>query len=119
MSFSLKAACVPGDKPPMLQPSNVVADFDRYGIRVPFVVVSPFSKPNFVSHVVHDHSSITRFIEARFDLPALTGRDANSTPPFEFFDFEHPAFLTPPTLPEAPIDQDQLAECQAPPGTGF
>ena len=113
------AACVPGDKPPMLQSGNYVADFDHFGIRVPFVVVSPFSKPNFVSHVPHDHTSITRFIEARFDLPALTGRDANSTPPFEFFDFEHPAFLTPPTLPEAPIDEDQLAECQGAPNDDF
>jgi phospholipase C len=113
------AACVPGDKPPMLQPGNYVADFDHFGVRVPFVVISPFSKPHFLSHVPHDHTSITRFIEARFDLPALTGRDANSVPPFEFFDFEHPAFLTPPSLPDAPIDEDQLAQCLDPGNDDF
>ncbi|HUO74992.1 MAG TPA: hypothetical protein VMU39_29785, partial [Solirubrobacteraceae bacterium] len=81
--------------------------------------ISPFSKPHFLSHVPHDHTSITRFIEARFDLPALTGRDANSVPPFEFFDFEHPAFLTPPSLPDAPIDEDQLAACENPDNDDF
>src|SRR4029453_11710201 len=64
------AACVPDDVPPMLLEGDTVADFDRYGFRVPVVVVSPFAKKRFVSHGVHDHTSILRFIETRFDLPA-------------------------------------------------
>jgi phospholipase C len=72
--------------------------FDHTGFRVPFIVVSPYARPHFVSHTVYDHTSITRFIEARFGLPALTARDANAIPPFEMFDFDHPAFMTPPTI---------------------
>jgi phospholipase C len=57
------------------------------GPRVPLVVISPWAKRNYVSHVVHDHTALTRFIEALFDLPALTARDANSDALFDMFDF--------------------------------
>ena len=97
----------------MLQPGDVPGAFDRYGIRVPVVVVSPYARSHFVSDVVHDHTSILRFIEARFGLPALTNRDANADPMLEFFDFGHAAFARPPALPPAPIDADQAARCAA------
>ncbi len=75
------------------------AFFER-GARVSFVVVSPYSKPGYVSHVVQDHTAITRFIEAIFGLPALTRRDANSSALLELFDFASPpALLTPPDAP--------------------
>ena len=61
-----------------LSPASVPGSFDRYGIRVPFVAISPFAKPHYVSHNVYDHTSILRFIETRFDLPALTA--ATPTP---------------------------------------
>jgi len=41
-------------------------NFDQLGFRVPFMAVSPFSKPGYVSHVVADHSSMLAFIEKRF-----------------------------------------------------
>ena len=50
------------------------------------------------SHRVYEHASITRFIETRFGLPALTARDANATPPLEMFDFQNPPFMTPPNI---------------------
>jgi phospholipase C len=34
-----------------------------YGPRQPFLVISPFAKPNFVDHVVTDQSSVIRFVE--------------------------------------------------------
>ncbi len=86
--------------------------FDRYGMRVPVVVVSPFSRSHFVSHVVHDHTSILRFIETRFGLPALTNRDAAADPMLEFFDFENPTFASPPALPAATIDAQGAAQCE-------
>ena len=86
--------------------------FNEYGIRVPVVAISPYSKPSFVSHVVHDHTSILRFIETRFNLPALSNRDVVADPMYEFFDFINPpAFATPPSLPPAVIDPGQLAAC--------
>jgi phospholipase C len=114
------AACVPDDIPPMLQTGDVVAPFDRYGIRVPAVVVSPYARPHYVSHRVYDHTSVLRFIETRFDLPALTRRDANADPMLRLFKFTRPAFATPPSLPAAPIDSGQETQClSAPPPTGL
>ena len=92
-------ACTPDDLAPHLGNGTPVAgDFAHTGFRVPFLVVSPYAKAHHVSHVVYDHTSITRFIEARFGLPALTRRDANATPPYDMFDFAHPAFMTPPVI---------------------
>ncbi|HEY8090706.1 MAG TPA: alkaline phosphatase family protein, partial [Polyangiaceae bacterium] len=87
--------------------------FDTTGFRVPFIVVSPYTKAHYVSHLVHDHASITRFIETRFGLPAMTGRDANALPPLEMFDFKNPPFLTPPSIAaHTPVDPTVLASCK-------
>ena len=37
-----------------------------YGPRLPLLVISPWARPNFVSHTVTDQSSILRFIEDTF-----------------------------------------------------
>jgi phospholipase C len=37
-----------------------------YGPRLPLLVISPWAKPNYVSHTVTDQSSILRFIEDNF-----------------------------------------------------
>jgi phospholipase C len=37
-----------------------------YGPRLPLLVISPWAKPNYVSHTVADQSSILRFIEDTF-----------------------------------------------------
>ena len=86
--------------------------FDTTGFRVPFIVVSPYAKAHFASHVVHDHTSLVRFIEARFGLPAMTNRDANATPPMEMFDFKNPPFMTPPSITATtPVPANILAQC--------
>jgi hypothetical protein len=54
------------------------------------LVVSPWANHQYVSHGTYDHTSITRFIEGRFGLPALTRRDANANPLLDFFDFKDP-----------------------------
>ena len=95
----------------MLAPGDTPGAFDQYGPRVPAVVVSPYSKSHFVSHVVHDHTSILRFIEYRYGLPSLTNRDANADPMLEMFDFNNPQFTTPPLLPAATIDPAKAAAC--------
>ncbi len=115
-------ACVPDDIPPMLESGDSPGAFDRYGIRVPMVVVSPWARPHYVSHKVYDHTSILRFIENRFDLPALTRRDANADPMLKLFRFRKMSFPVPPTLPPAPIDAGHMNsnECvNAPPPGGL
>jgi len=105
-------APVPDDIPPMLQPGDTPGAFDRYGIRVPALVVSPYAKAHHVSHTVYDHTSILKFIETRFGLPALTRRDAAADPMLDMFDFSrvsHPH----PVLPDAPVDAAGIAACNA------
>ena len=63
------------------------SQFTQMGPRIPLVAISPWAKRNYVSHVMHDHTAITRFIETMFDLPALTARDANSDALLDMFDF--------------------------------
>ncbi len=103
-------ACIPDDIAPILDGSTVDVPYDQYGLRVPLIVVSPYAKRGYVSHEVTDHTSILRFVEARFGLPALTHRDANAVPPFDMFDFAHPD-LSVPALPAATIDATRQAAC--------
>jgi phospholipase C len=104
-------ACHPGDRSP---DSSVSGDFDRLGFRVPLMVVSPYSRPGYVSDRVTDATSVLRFVQTRFLLPALSGRDANAWPLLDMFDFESaPALLDPPELAEAPVDEAQVAACRA------
>lgn len=71
------------------------------GVRIPLVAISPWAKKHHVSHVVRDHTAITRFVETVFDLPALTARDANSDALMDLFDFSCGRDLTPPAgVPE-------------------
>jgi phospholipase C len=106
-------ACPPDDKTPHDgNGTPFTGDFTKTGFRTPMTLVSPYAKPHYVSHVVYDHASLTRFIEVRFGLKALTGRDANATPPFDMFDFKHPAFLTPPTITQTTtVDPTVLTAC--------
>jgi phospholipase C len=80
-------------------------DFNRTGFRVPLIVVSPFAKKSFVSHTVADYTAFLKFIETRFNLPSLTARDAAQMDMTEFFNFDAPPWLTPPTPPMQPINK--------------
>ena len=62
---------------------------------------------------MQDHTSILRFIERKWNLPALTYRDANADPMLDYFDFRHAAFRVPPPLPAAPDLQPGLKVCVA------
>src|SRR5205807_2435399 len=105
-------ACIPDDYQPQIGSDGVVAAYDTLGLRVPLMVISPFAKRGYVSHETTDHTSILRFLEAKFGLPALTHRDANAVPPFDMFDFEHPDTSFP-ALPDATIDDAKRQACAA------
>jgi phospholipase C len=96
-------------------PALVPGGFDRYGFRVPTVVVSPWARANYVSNVVQDHTSITAFIEHKWNLPAMTFRDANAHPMTDYFDFTASVapFAEPPRLAAAPGLARGLTECHA------
>ena len=73
--------------------------FKYTGYRVPITVISPYSNKHYVDHTVADHTAILKLIETRFNLPALTKRDAAQMDMTEFFDFTNPPWLTPPNPP--------------------
>jgi phospholipase C len=82
-------------------PDGEPMSYDQYGIRVPAVVVSPFARPGFVLSEVFDHTSVLKLIEEKWNLPALTRRDAAALAPLGALDLDAPpAFLDPPSLPE-------------------
>ena len=81
--------------------SSPTCNFEFTGYRLPLVVISPFSKKNYVSHVPMDYTAMLKLIEERFNLPNLTARDAaQPSMAQEFFDFNAKPWATPPTPPD-------------------
>jgi len=70
-------------------------DLAGLGQRVPLLVISPYSKENFVSDTLLSHLSILHFIEYNWMLPPLDELAAQSNLPLEFFNFSQ--------APRAPI----------------
>ena len=83
-----------------------------YGPRVPGFVISPFARKNHVSHVVRDQTSILKFIERKFNLGALTYRDANADDLLDCLDFDQAAFREPPTLAAPTLVPPAPSTCQ-------
>ncbi|HUO73431.1 MAG TPA: alkaline phosphatase family protein [Solirubrobacteraceae bacterium] len=107
-------AIKPDSIPPMTTTGDLPGGYDRYGFRVPLIVVSPWARADYVSSVTQDHTSITAFIERKWNLPAMTYRDANAAPMTDYFDFsDKPAFAKPPRLAAAPSLAPGLAKCHA------
>ena len=75
-------------------------EYNTYGFRVPAVIVSPYARRECVVSEVFDHTSVLKLLEEKWNLPALTRRDAAATAPLAALDLESPpAFLKPPDLP--------------------
>jgi phospholipase C len=98
--------------------------FGWTGYRVPVVVISPYSRQNFVSHTVRDTTAVLAMVEDRFGIAPLTNRDAsynmanNPTATMaEFFDFVNKPWATAPTnLPPQTTYPNGVDNCdQTPP----
>ena len=55
-------------------------DFFGDGTRIPLIVVSPYTRPGYISHTYADHVSILKFIEYNWRLPAISGRSRDNLP---------------------------------------
>jgi phospholipase C len=103
------------------------ANFNQLGFRVPFIAVSPFSKPHYVSHTVGDHTSLLALIEKRFlhtgnvpvnaqllghkhDRHHLTARDQHAHTLEDMFDFNHSPSLNK-AIPAAPTPSVNDPNC--------
>jgi phospholipase C len=76
-------------------PPSILNSYE-YGFRVPLIVVSPYAKRGYVSHVTHNFGSILKFIEEVFKLPSLGYADARSDDLLDCFDLtQGPSSFTP------------------------
>jgi phospholipase C len=113
-------AVKPDDIPPVIPiPPNATGGFDQYGFRVPAAIVSPYAKKNYVSHVTHDHTSVLKLIETKWNLGAMTYRDANADNLLDSVDFKKkPAFLHPPKFPKSALARDGTTKACTPGNPG-
>ena len=78
---------------------------DVYGLgpRVPLLIISPYARAGYISHTQYEFASVLKFIEDRYNLPALTLRDANANSTTDSFNFSQPPIspliLQPQTCP--------------------
>jgi len=99
-------------------PSQVIDDGSSwgsgyvYGFRVPLIVISPYAKPAYISHVDHDFGSILRFIEENFGLSSLGYADAYADDLSDCFNFSQTplAFRT----IDAPMKAEHFLHDQSP-----
>jgi len=66
---------------------------DQFGLgpRVPLLIISPYARKGYISHTLYEHSSILKFVETRYHLPALTSRDSRASNMLDSFDFSQPS----------------------------
>jgi phospholipase C len=100
--------------PPVATPPDSYTSqfaFDRYGVRVPAVLVSPFIPKGTIDPRVFDHTSIPATLKQLFGLPAfLTQRDAIAQVFLDVASLEAPRTDTPVSLGAA------MPAAQVPPG---
>jgi phospholipase C len=67
------------------------ADYDGLGFRVPLLVISPYAKKNYVTHVHYETASVLRFAEDLFGLGRLAAADRRAAnPAADCFEFSQP-----------------------------
>ena len=98
-------------------PPEQIYNSYEYGFRVPLIVVSPYVKAAYTSHVVHDFGSILKFIETVFNLPTVDPAagyaDSRADNLADCFDFNQ-APLTFQPIP-APLDARYFLNDKSPP----
>jgi phospholipase C len=87
------------------------ATFNQLGARVPFLAISAFAKPHYVSHTNADHTSLLAFIESVFTerdgrRAHLTARDEHAHTLEDLFDFANAPSLSAPTGQATPPIHD-------------
>jgi phospholipase C len=103
----------PGDVPGSPQSYDERPEFRQLGMRVPAVVIGPYAKKGYVSHVQYDHCSVAATLIDRFDLAykgnALNERVKHTAALADCMD----SALTPATArPPAPVPKLELSEGQ-------
>jgi phospholipase C len=86
-----------------------------YGFRVPLLVISPYAKPAYISHVDHDFGSILRFVEDNFGLSQLGYADTYAADDLsDCFNFKQTPLVF--RAINAPISANDFLNDRTPPG---
>jgi phospholipase C len=89
--------------PAAIPPDQFVSEegfeFDRYGVRVPTVMISPYIEKGTVLSKTYDHTSIIKVICDRWNLEPLTERDKHANSFAEVLNREAPHADNPPIEP--------------------
>jgi phospholipase C len=108
-----------GNRDPGTDPGDAAAQNGfaaQLGFRLPNIVLSPFTRKHYVSHVPMDHTAVIKLVENRFIGPsaALTARDAAQPDLQDFFDFTGIPWQTPPATVPTPYPVSRAsATCTA------
>jgi phospholipase C len=92
-------------------------DYDGLGFRVPLLVISPYAKHGYVSHVQYETASVLRFAENLFGLDQMAAADTRAnSPALDCFDFNQKprpfvqiAAPEPPSFFKGPLPDDYQA----------
>jgi hypothetical protein len=90
--------------------------FDRLGVRVPALVISPWIRRGVIDHTTYDHTSILATAERLYGMGALTGRDGNANDLLHLISLEAPRTDAPTTLP-SPARNPQPIGCSDEPAS--
>ena len=64
--------------PPPIRNREAPLNSYEYGFRVPLIVISPYAKPQYISHQQNDFGSILKFVETTFSLPTTIGESVGA-----------------------------------------
>jgi len=85
----------------------------EFGFRVPMIVVSPYAKAGYISHVPHDFGSILKYIEENFGLTSLGYADADADDLSDCFDYNQTPLAFHTII--APLDASHFLHDKRPP----
>jgi len=104
------AAVPPGDTNPNSKYNQYGFTFAQYGVRVPAIVVSPYTPANIIDHRLYDHSSVAATLETIFGMTPLTARDAAANNLTSLASLATARTDTPTTLPDpAQVSAGEIA----------
>jgi len=104
------------EPPPAVPPGDTITQsyvkigfqFDRLGVRVPALVISPFIRKGVIDHTQYDHASMLATVERLFGMSNLTERDKTANDLLHLLSLETPRTDAPTTLPDPATNPNPL-----------
>jgi hypothetical protein len=83
--------------------------FDQLGVRVPALVISPYTPKGVIDHTSYDHTSMLATVERLFGMKNLTERDRAANDLRHLLSLQAPRADAPTTLPPPAVNPHPLA----------